>query len=94
VLANLVLGRNVFPEFIQEDCTPSKLSEALLPLLKDSQERRAQKAALAEIRTKLALAGGSPSEKAAEIVFALMNSGTTERPSFNENPQKLAAAAE
>ena len=39
VLANLVLGANAFPEFIQEDCTPAKLSAALSPLLTDTPER-------------------------------------------------------
>src|SRR5262249_18384040 len=36
VLANLVIGRNVFPEFIQEDCTPEKLTGALAPLFADT----------------------------------------------------------
>ena len=42
ILANLVLGENVVPEFIQEDCTPQKLSDALLPLFRDSPERGRQ----------------------------------------------------
>ncbi len=33
ILANLVLGENVVPEFLQRDCTPDKLAAALLPLL-------------------------------------------------------------
>ena len=27
ILANLVIGENVIPEFLQEDCTPEKLSQ-------------------------------------------------------------------
>jgi lipid-A-disaccharide synthase len=32
ILANLVLGENVVPEFLQRDCTPARLADALLPL--------------------------------------------------------------
>ena len=32
VLANLVLGENVVPEFLQRDCEPGKLTDALGPL--------------------------------------------------------------
>jgi lipid-A-disaccharide synthase len=52
VLPNLVLGENAFPEFLQEDCTPEKLADALEPLLRDSPERRSQLAALARIPHK------------------------------------------
>jgi lipid-A-disaccharide synthase len=70
VLANLVLGTNAFPEFIQEDCAPAKLSAALAPLLKDTPERANQVAALAKIREKMFLPEGTPSGKAAEIVLS------------------------
>ena len=30
ILANLVIGRDIIPEFLQEDCTPEKLAPALL----------------------------------------------------------------
>ena len=46
VLANLVIGENVFPEFIQEDCTPEKLAGAVVPLLADTPERERQLAGL------------------------------------------------
>ncbi len=72
VLANLVLGENAFPEFIQEDCTSEKLSAALLPLLADSPERRRQLAALAKIRDKMLLPEGTPSERAADIALAMV----------------------
>jgi lipid-A-disaccharide synthase len=73
VLANLVLGANAFPEFIQEDCTPAKLSAALLPLLKDTPERASQVAALAKIREKMFLPEGTPSGKAADIVLSTLS---------------------
>ena len=66
MLANLVLGENAFPEFIQEDCTPQKLSAALLPLFQHIVFKRgAQLSALVKIREKLFLPDGSPGEKAA-----------------------------
>jgi lipid-A-disaccharide synthase len=69
VLANLVLGKNAFPEFLQEDCTPERLSAALELLLKDTPERRAQLKALAHVPERLAVEGGRPSIVAAEVVL-------------------------
>jgi lipid-A-disaccharide synthase len=69
VLPNLVLGETVFPEFIQEDCAPSKLADALAPLLEESPERARQLAALARIPAALQVAGHTPSEAAAAIVL-------------------------
>ena len=39
ILANLVIGENVIPEFLQEDCTPEKLAAALRDVLSDSDLR-------------------------------------------------------
>jgi lipid-A-disaccharide synthase len=75
VLANLVLGQNAFPEFIQEECTAEKLSAALLPLLKDGPQRAAQRTALAKIREKMFLPEGTPSGKAADVVLKILNLG-------------------
>ncbi len=72
VLANLVLGENVFPELLQEDCDGAKLSAALLPLLSDSPERRRQRAALGKIRERMLLPEGTPSQRAAEVVLEVM----------------------
>ena len=55
MLANLVLGRNVYPEFLQEDCTAEKLAAALLPLLADTEARKAQLNELARTPEKLRL---------------------------------------
>jgi lipid-A-disaccharide synthase len=77
VLANLVLGENDFPEFIQEDCTAAKLSAALAPLLTDTPERAAQLRALAGIRDKMFLPEGTPSGKAADVVLAILETAQT-----------------
>jgi lipid-A-disaccharide synthase len=75
VLSNLVLGENVFPEFIQEECTPESIAGALAPLLKNSPERARQVAALARIPAALQVAGSSPSEAAADIVLEYAENG-------------------
>jgi len=69
VLANLVLEENAFPEYLQEECTPGHLADALQSLLRDTPESRAQLAALARVPHRMQLDGGTPSDAAAEIVL-------------------------
>jgi lipid-A-disaccharide synthase len=69
VLANLVLGENVYPEFIQERAQPQNLASALLPLLSDTPERRRQISKLAATAEKMEVRGQPPSARAAEIVL-------------------------
>lgn len=70
VLANLVLGENAFPEYLQEECRADMIAPALAALLDETAARRAQLDALARIPDKMLLAEGTPSERAAEIVLA------------------------
>jgi lipid-A-disaccharide synthase len=79
VLANLVIGRNVFPELLQEDCTSEKLTEALLPLFGDTPERERQLAGLATIADKMMRDHGTPSERAAETALAIIEEGVKKR---------------
>jgi lipid-A-disaccharide synthase len=72
ILANLVVGENVVPEFIQRDCTPAKLVPALQDLLGDTPLRRRQVDAFARIDTIMATGHRSPSVRAAEIVLATL----------------------
>ena len=72
VLANLVLGENAFPEFLQEDCTAEKMAPVLSDVLGTSTRRDAQVAALARIPERLKLADGNPSEAAANAVLAVL----------------------
>lgn len=76
VLANLVLGDNAFPEYLQEACTPEHLADALLPLISDTPERRTQLAALQRIPQRLLLDHSSPSEAAAGIVWQIVGNET------------------
>ena len=69
ILANLVLGENVVPEFLQRDCTAEKLADALTPLLQlDSPERARQVAAFSRI-DGLMKVNSTPSEVAASLVL-------------------------
>jgi lipid-A-disaccharide synthase len=80
VLANLVLGENIFPEFIQERCTPELLVGALQPLLAaQSPERDRQLTGLAKIPEKMLLQGTTPSEQAAETVLGVIEAGIQKR---------------
>ena len=75
VLPNLVLGEKVFPEFIQEACTPASLADALAPLLADSPERTRQGTALARLPAALQVKGHTPSEAAAALVLDYAENG-------------------
>jgi lipid-A-disaccharide synthase len=68
ILANLVIGENVIPEFIQEDCTPEKLAASLRDVLADTPMRRRQVEALARLDGIMGVGRTSPSEAAADVV--------------------------
>jgi lipid-A-disaccharide synthase len=70
ILANLVLGENVVPEFIQEACTAENLSAALAPLIGDTPERHRQIEAFARLDVIMEIGSSAPATRAAEIVLA------------------------
>jgi lipid-A-disaccharide synthase len=72
ILANLVIGENVVPEYLQEDCTPEKLSRALHDVLDDTPMRRRQLEAFAKIDGIMSTGNQPPSVRAADIVLAAM----------------------
>ncbi len=76
ILANLVIGKDVIPEFLQEDCTPEKLAPTLSEVLTDSPLRRQQVEAFAQLDTIMSTGNKSPSVLAADIVLATMRKGT------------------
>lgn len=69
ILANLVLGENVVPEFLQEDCTPENLAKALVPLLSDTPERQRQIEAFSRLDDIMQIGQSAPAMRAAEIVL-------------------------
>jgi lipid-A-disaccharide synthase len=72
VLANLVAGRNVYPEFLQEAATAENLASALRPLFGETPERSAQVEGLALAPQNMQLAASSPSEAAADVVLSIL----------------------
>jgi lipid-A-disaccharide synthase len=75
ILANLVVGDNVVPEFLQEECAPDKLAEALYALVQDGPERRRQVGAFRRLDEIMSIGGTPPSAKAANIVLEVANQG-------------------
>jgi lipid-A-disaccharide synthase len=75
ILANLVIGENVVPEFLQEDCTPEKLAQALREVLSESGLRRRQVEAFAKIDQIMSTGNQPPSVRAADIVLETMWAG-------------------
>jgi len=69
ILANLVVGENVVPEFLQDDCTPEKLVPALRDVLEDSPSRRRQVEAFAGIDNIMSTGNQPPGVRAADIVL-------------------------
>ena len=78
ILANLVIGRDVIPEFLQEDCTPEKLSQALGEVLAESISRRQQVEAFATLDEVMSTGNQPPSIRAADIVLATMRKRSTD----------------
>src|SRR4029078_3891938 len=74
ILANLVLGKNVVPEFLQRDCTADRLAEALLPLLADTPERRRQIEAFSRLDDLMEIGKATPSAHAASLVLGAVGS--------------------
>ena len=73
ILANLVVGENVVPEFLQQDCTPEKLAPALREVLEDSALRRRQFEAFAGLDRIMTTGDQPPSVRAADIVLATLH---------------------
>jgi lipid-A-disaccharide synthase len=75
ILANLVIGEDIIPEFLQENCTPEKLAQALRDVLSDSALRRRQLEAFAKLDAIMSTGNQPPSVRAADIVLATMRKG-------------------
>lgn len=72
ILPNLILGRSVVPEFIQDDATPEALSRHVLAALVDGPERQQQLDGFVEVETIMKSAGASPAANAVEAALALV----------------------
>ena len=72
-LVNLLAGREVVPEYIQERCTPKLLAAALAQVLGDGETAAAQRMAFRDIAAGLAPDGMAPSQAAAQAVLGLID---------------------
>ncbi len=69
-MVNLIAGRRVAPELIQDDFTPAKVAEEVGRLLDSSTAREEMKRALADVRARLG--SGGAIERAAEIFCGML----------------------
>jgi lipid-A-disaccharide synthase len=67
-LVNLVAGRKIVPELIQQEATPDRLYREAERLLQDGEAYDQMKTALRAVRDKLGQPGAS--RRAAEVVVA------------------------
>ena len=74
ILANLVIGEKIIPEFLQRDCTPGHLAQELLPLLSETPQRSRQIEGFRRLDRIMAL-GTAPSAKAAAVVLDVARRG-------------------
>ena len=66
-MVNVVAGRELCPELIQDAATPEALAAALIPLVDDTPERKAMLAGLEQVRD--ALGQGGAAERAGDVLL-------------------------
>lgn len=69
-MPNLILGRRVVPELLQQDCTPQRISAEVLKLLDSPAARGEMLSGLAEVRGKLG-PGGAIS-RASDVIVGML----------------------
>jgi lipid-A-disaccharide synthase len=73
-MVNLLVGREVVPELIQERCTPTRLAAEVGRLIESEEAADIQRAAFAAVMESLRPPRGLPSEAAASAILALISS--------------------
>jgi lipid-A-disaccharide synthase len=71
-MVNLLAGRQVVPELLQQDCTPEQLAATLRLLMTSAAEANAQRDAFASVLSGLRPPRGLPSDAAAREVLDLI----------------------
>ena len=79
-MVNLIAGRRIVPELLQDQFTAANVAATLMPLLSDTPERAQMIADLAETRRKLIPASGSsPVTEVCDAVEALLKQSPATR---------------
>ncbi|MCY3773171.1 MAG: lipid-A-disaccharide synthase [Gemmatimonadetes bacterium] len=76
-LVNVVAGRRIAPEFLQEEVDPAVLSPVVLELLREPEKRRSMTRELREVRDRLGTPGAS--SRVAELALDMATGKTDER---------------
>jgi lipid-A-disaccharide synthase len=71
-MVNLLAGREVVPELIQQHCTAERLATEVARLIDDPEAAKAQRDAFASVMASLRPPEGVPSEAAAKAVLSLL----------------------
>jgi lipid-A-disaccharide synthase len=79
-LPNVILDREVMPEFLQYEATAQKLAREVETLLTSAEARRLQIEGAAEVRRALSVAGTTPSDAAASVVLRVAGIGPAKLP--------------
>ena len=73
-LPNIIMGKTVVPEFIQENCSAENLANAIIKCLDDKKYRLKMIENLGQVKEKMKGIGGkSASDNAAKAVLGLLN---------------------
>ena len=72
-MVNLLAGSRIVPELLQQDCTPTKLREVVLGLLRDPHTAQAQRDAFGQVIQSLRAPDGLPSDAAARAVLEMLD---------------------
>jgi len=72
-LVNILLGKEIIPELLQEDCTPIMIASAAASLLQFPGHANRQRVAIDEAFAMLTPQSATPSELAAQSIFAQLS---------------------
>lgn len=74
-MPNLIAGRRIVPELIQNDFTAENVVRELQKIIPDGPDRQRMIADLAEVRAKLRPTGTPPAQRAAQVVLEVAEKG-------------------